>query len=306
MTRWAVEFLAMLLRWLPWEGPRWRLIPVTLRWARSHLPADAVREVSTRHGFRMRVCLGDWLGRHVFVRGEYEPGTSLVVKALLQPGDTFVDVGANVGYFTLLGSRTVGPTGHVYAFEPVPATRSDLATNLRLNDATNVTVFEHALSNSPGQATFSVGPVDHRGTSSLRSLTNSTEQITVATARLDDLLSVQGKVSLIKIDVEGAELLVLEGMTTCLGRDRPDLIIEVTDPYLKALGHSATQLSTMLADLGYRMYLIDHKGLVPLGPTQAGDLSQYNALFTMREQLPEAIPVQKPLTGRETEPVSPR
>ena len=308
----SAKLLSLFLRHFPLDGGRWRLIPTALRLVTS-LPADMTRTVTTRDGFRMRVRLGDWLGRHVYACGEYEPATARVFKSLLRPGATFLDVGANAGYFSLLASRCVGPTGRVWAFEPVPVTREELSKNVRLNGFQNVRIFEQAISNTPGTASFSVGPTDHRGTSSLRELTDGSATLTVETARLDDLLQHEPdasakesgavaceagseerqKVDLIKIDIEGAEYLALQGMTECLKRDRPDLVIEVTDQFLRVMGHSAEELCWMLADLGYHMYRIEHTSLVAFEPGQAAGYGQYNALFTTREKLPANLEVTR-------------
>jgi FkbM family methyltransferase len=207
-----------------------------------------------------------------------------------------VDGGANVGYFTLLASRRVGPAGRVYAFEPVPLTRADLLTNLSLNRAANVSVRAEALAAAPGEATFFVGPADHRGTSSLRALTDSSERLTVRTARLDDLLPTGARVDMVKLDIEGAELLALQGMAGCLRRDRPDLVIEVTDAFLGGLGHSAAALADFLAAFGYRMYVIDHDGLRPVDGGRAARTPQFNALFTTRRVLPDPLRVVGPAT----------
>jgi FkbM family methyltransferase len=232
----------------------------------------------------MRLNLEDWLGRHVFVTGEYEPPTSAVLKALLRPGDVFVDVGANVGYFSLLAARRVGPTGQVVAFEPVALTRGQLAENVQLNRLGSVTVRGEALSDQAGEVEFFVGPTDHRGTSSLRPLAASSERIRVRTVRLDDL-ELPGPVRVVKIDVEGAELLALRGMADTLRQDHPDLIVEVTDSFLRTMGHSVNALCEFVGGLGYRMYVIDHNGLKPLDPLRGDFPGQFNALFTHRPEL---------------------
>jgi FkbM family methyltransferase len=288
ITRFALELLTLYLRRTPLDNGRWRLIPLALRWASSTLAADGRRVIRTRHGFRMRLTLGDWGGRHLYATGEYEPGTGELVHALLRPGDTFVDVGANSGYFTLLAARRVGPRGRVFAFEPVPLTRAGLHDNLRLNRAGNVTVREEALADLPGDAEFFVGPADHRGTSSLRPIEAASETIHVRKARLDDL-GLPGPVRAIKIDIEGAELLALRGMTELLRRDHPDLIVEVTDSFLRSMSHSAAALCEFLRGLGYRMYVIGHDGVTPAEPGR-GDLpEQFNALFTARPELPTEV-----------------
>lgn len=288
MRRVAVELVALGLRRAPFERGRWRVIPPALRWARAALPGQSVRTVRTREGFRLAVRLGDWLGRHVFVTGEYEPDTARVIRGLLRPGGRFVDVGANVGYFSLLAARRVGPAGRVYAFEPVEPTRRALERNLGLNRAANVTVRPEALSDRAGEVSFFVGPDDHRGTSSLRPLEDAGNRVTVPQARLDDLLPPGERIDVIKIDVEGAEHLALAGMVGCLRRDRPSLVVEVTDKFLREMGSSAGQLCGFLSGLGYRMFSIDYAGLHPFDP--GGPFpGQFNALFTTRDPLPPDV-----------------
>ena len=218
----------------------------------------------------------------LYATGEYESETSRLVQRLLGPGQTMIDVGANIGYFSIVGARAVGAQGQVVAFEPVTAVRERLLANLRINGLTNVTVRDVALSASSGTAVFFTGPQDDTGLASLRPLAAST-QVTVVQARFDDLWDPSRPVALIKIDVEGAELAALEGMAGCLDRDSPDLIVEVTDEYLRALGASAASLVTFLADKGYAMYRIDHNALVPVDAAHLNQCpSQFNALFTKR------------------------
>jgi FkbM family methyltransferase len=287
LSRLALELLALALRRLPTERLRWRLIPRALLWSRSVLPGNHFRTVSTRHGFRLRVRIGDWLGRHVFVTGEYEPATTRVVKSRLEPGDVFIDIGANIGYFSLLASRLVGAAGRVIAFEPVPQTREELLTNVRLNRAGNVTVRNEAVADSAGEARFFVGPADHRGISSLRSLDDASGVLSVRKARLDDLVPAEVNVGLIKMDVEGAEYLALQGMQERLRRDHPDLVIEVTDSYLRGMGHSAAMLCEFLRGFGYRMYAIEHDRLTLVPDSRTSFPDQFNALFTVRDRCPD-------------------
>jgi FkbM family methyltransferase len=290
LNRIASDLLAWFLRRCPIEGFRWRLLRLGLRLAQT-LPPETVRTVTMRDGFRMRVRVGDHLGRHVYVRGEYEEATGQVIKTLLKPGDTFVDIGANVGYFTLLASDAVGPTGRVFAFEPVPTTREALLTNVQLNDAENVTCRSEAAADRDGEATFFVGPTNHRGISSLRPLEQRSEVLQVKLARLDDLLP-PGRVGMVKVDVEGAEELALRGMEGRLRNDRPDLVVEVTDSFLRQMGTTAVGLCGYLAELGYRGYIIGAKGLAPVEPETLPE--QSNVLFTVRAELPAPLRVTTP------------
>jgi FkbM family methyltransferase len=266
------------------------LLRIALPWSQRVLrDRRETRTVRTRHGFQLSVELDDWLGRHVYVTGEYEPGTSRVIGDLLRPGDTVIDVGANIGYFTLLASRRIGASGTVFAFEPLPRTRDGLERNLQLNGVSNVLVRAEAASNVAGEATFYEGPPTHRGTSSLRPLENASRRIRIRTDRLDDVLPEDCRINLVKIDVEGAEYQVLEGMDARIRRDRPDLVVEVTDEYLRVTGASAEQLCRWLFERGYRMFVIDNEGLVPVEGYTAALPRQFNALFSSRPELPSPL-----------------
>jgi FkbM family methyltransferase len=282
-TRLALETLAAYVRTSPIDAGRWRLERSAYNLARSYVLPDHNRIIRTRHGFRLTVSLRDWLGKHVFLTGDYERRTSGVIKARLKPGCTFVDVGANIGYFTLLGSRTVGRRGSVIAFEPLPATRKRLERNVHLNGATNIEIHCAAASDCNGSATFYEGPSDHLGQSSLRKLVEVQRRpsaIQVPTTRLDDVLRSR-TVDLIKIDVEGAEVRVLMGFQDVLTRDRPDIIVEVTDAFLLEMGASAHELCAMLRRLGYSMFKITGSGLRAIQGWSADLGPQFNALFTV-------------------------
>lgn len=240
----------------------------------------------------MRVHMGDWLGTHVYLEGEYEPETTSVVRQLLRPGDTVLDVGANVGYYTLLAASLVGPAGKVYAFEPAPCTRQRLIDNIVLNRLTNVHVKAEAITDQQQTLTLFQGPEDHLGLSSLRPLDATSATFEVRADTLDALLPADETVDFVKIDVEGAEGKVLAGMEPILDRCRPDLVIEIVDRYLRAMSSSAESLCSRLCGLGYRMYMISSDGLIPLQAWTSDLPEEFNALFTIKEHLPPAIRIQ--------------
>jgi FkbM family methyltransferase len=207
--------------------------------------------------------LEDWLGKHVFAIGEYEPSTSALACKVVRPGMTVVDVGANVGYFTLLFASLVGPHGKVYAFEPIPRVRQALRRNVEMNRAQQVVIRPEALGNDSGESVMWEGPSDHVGISSRRPIPKNrvAREWTVSTARLDELLSSEGRVDLIKIDVEGFEFDVLKGSREILRKQHPSLIVEVTDQFLGERGYSARDLFSCLLELGYSASKITWRGL---------------------------------------------
>jgi FkbM family methyltransferase len=212
--------------------------------------------------------------------GEYEPATTAVIRAGLREGDTFIDVGANAGYFTLLAATLVGAAGRVIAFEPVPSVRIQLCCNIKLNDFLNCQVHGVAASNSDGECDIFVGPRDHMGVSSLRSLAGSSGSVKVELARLDRILAQESNIRVVKIDVEGAECHVIEGMRDILARFRPHLVLEITDDYLSQMGRSSHDIQQQVAPLGYEIFAIEQEGLRPLTHFSAYRRAQFNALLT--------------------------
>jgi FkbM family methyltransferase len=240
------------------------------------------RIIRLHEGFRLIVDGTSHTGRMAYATGGYEVRTTQIVRRLVKNGDTVVDVGANIGYFSIVAARAAGDGGRVVAFEPVAPVRQSLLANLRLNDITQVTVQSEALSSTSGETTFYLGPEQDTGLGSLRALQNSTS-IPVRQIRFDDWWDRRTRVALVKIDVEGAELRVLEGMAECLARDQPDIIVEVTDRFLRSLGASAERLTAFLLKFGYNVYAISDNGpMVPI--RHVDDLSrcpsQFNAVCT--------------------------
>lgn len=172
-----------------------------------------------------------------FARGLYEPE---IVAALLEhaePGGVFFDIGANVGYHTMLLSRLAGVVGRVDAFEPVHSAADSLEETLRGNDLSNVIVHRIAVGATQGQAAMRVGALRESGRSYMvgatvgyrSELEGTTRTVEVPVTSID-VLREKGEISspsLVKIDVEGAEVLALKGMTKTLHSARPVLIAEL-------------------------------------------------------------------------------
>jgi FkbM family methyltransferase len=179
-------------------------------------------------GQSMRV---NWALHKTYVFGTYEPGVVQGLEKLIQPGWTAIDVGANIGYFTLLMANLVGPHGKVIAFEPLAENFKILKENIQLNGHANVVAENLALmsrterielrSATPGAITW-VASVKIDQNAAVES--QSAEAVT-----LDEYVETNGiaKVDFLKIDVEGAEASVLEGATNVLNKHKPILLIEM-------------------------------------------------------------------------------
>ncbi len=169
----------------------------------------------------------------------------------LRPGDHFVDVGANVGVFsTLIGTRIPGV--RITAVEPFPPVREDLLANLALNDL-DVTVVDSALSDAAGEATFEV--LD-RDVLNRLAPGGGTTGITVPVTTLDELVGGDPP-ALIKIDVEGSELRVMQGARRLLtGAAAPVLLFEHAG-YCEHFGITPAEVRAFLTEVGYGIYLLD-------------------------------------------------
>ncbi len=199
----------------------------------------------------------DLLAMCLLDSGDVERGLRLFLGKVLQPGDVFVDAGANIGLHTVAAAHAVGAQGRVYAIEAMPRTREHLLSSVRLSGVeAQVVVVPFALgARDEDGSSFNIGAV--AGHSSLYPLDEAVETIAVDVRRLDALID-PAPVALIKIDVEGAELDVLAGMTGIL-RSNPDMgvVAEYAASHLKRVGTSEADWESFRARHGYALFRID-------------------------------------------------
>ena len=171
--------------------------------------------------------------------------------ALCRPGDTVLDVGANIGVTALRMARSVGPEGRVYAFEPDPANHARFEALCRVNAVRNVEPLPLAASNRSGEVLLEVRDRHNLGMNQVGATGRPVAAIT-----LDEFVE-QRKVSevgVLKIDVEGFECSVLEGARHLIERYRPRLFVEFDDAALISQGRSGAELLRLLEDAGYSMF----------------------------------------------------
>jgi FkbM family methyltransferase len=189
-----------------------------------------------------------------YAMGTNEQPVQAELARLIKPGDVFYDIGANIGFFSVICARLVGPEGQVYAFEPVPENVHILENNLEFNRFKQATVIPKAvssvsgqgellLSHHPGGSALSIGdvPVDMKGS------------MKVALVSIDDLVF-EGNFrppDVIKIDVEGAEADVLAGLTRTLQQVRPTVLYEIDDQDSVSFMRKQDQLENILGAHGY-------------------------------------------------------
>jgi len=188
-----------------------------------------------------------------------EPSIVKVVGEIIRPGDTVADVGANVGFLTQRFASLVGDKGRVLAFEPDPATFDFLLYNTQ--QLPQVSAFQEAVSDRSGEMSFHLHPTSGMSNSLVNAWEGS-RTIQVSTSTLDAWAQDHaiGPLRVVKIDVEGAELLVLRGMQEMLERrSSPQLIFEFCP---KNLGGKNVEdgIFDLLSDYGYSIFLIETSG----------------------------------------------
>jgi FkbM family methyltransferase len=232
-------------------------------------------------GFWFVCDLRDSISREVCFTGSYEPQETALVDDMLQPGMTFVDVGANWGYFTLLGASRVGLAGRVVALEPDPRMFCLLADNVQRNRASQVTCLPVAASAQAGTVQLT-GFRESDGNFGLSRVvaSNSGADLIEAEAKsldaiLDDL-DIES-VDLLKMDIEGAEGFALSGLARSLAAHRiKRILLELHPDYLNEHGMTVESAVTPLVDAGYDGMIVDHSAQatrdVAYGRTSRSDL----------------------------------
>lgn len=189
----------------------------------------------------------------------YEPETSKFIVKTLKKGDTFIDIGANNGYFSLMASILVGSTGKVYAFEPTPDSFKRLQTNVHINKFKNIKLFECALGDKVGKIKLNISKKED-GQNSIADIVDKKESIDVEVRRLDDILK-DKKVNLIKIDVEGYEKEVFKGAIKTIKNNSNIKIVFENNPELMILrGLNPSYLLHFFKRLGFEVHKILPEG----------------------------------------------
>jgi FkbM family methyltransferase len=215
--------------------------------------------VQVEPGVNMLLDPYDLVTQCILLRCTWEPSTLHEMEQHLPAGGTFIDVGAHVGWYSLNAAKKVGPTGHVIAVEPNRQTLVVLRDNIRASGASAVVAIAPvACGDSETTLTFYEAPRSNTGASSL-SLANLSEvgapaaSYTVRVRRLDDIAREARveRVDALKIDVEGAEFLVLKGAVGILDRYRPVVAVELRDEQLKLMGSSMDEAMAFMRSHGY-------------------------------------------------------
>jgi FkbM family methyltransferase len=254
--------------------------------------ADGRVEMTSRDGVAV-VCDPDDMRMaplEILNFGRYEPEQTRFLLGLVEDGSTVLDVGANVGWYSLLVARC-RPRCTVHAFEPIPHTFGYLERNIALNRVTNVHPHNLALSNTDGEADFYWEP-SLLGRASAADLSDHGEarRVKRPMRRLDALLPELGlgAVDFIKCDCEGSELRVFEGGRETLDRCKPAVLTELLRKWAAKLGYHPNQVIELFRDLGYGCFTAHGDRLVPF-TTMTDETVETNFFFLHRERHAEKL-----------------
>jgi len=195
--------------------------------------------------------LGELIQREMYM-GTFEPAEARAARRLLRPGDTFVDAGANAGFFTAMAARAVGPQGRVVAYEPSPSACDRLRALVARNRWTQVEVVQAALGEAPGTAMLYWNPASNNHTPSLLDHDQAVgTEVEVRTLTDEAARLGLGEINLLKVDVEGYEARVLRGGASLLASGQVRAVLcEFNDAWLARAGSSAAALTAELEGVG--------------------------------------------------------
>jgi FkbM family methyltransferase len=237
------------------------------RWVDKHITEELHAKIY--NGSMMFCTLKDWVQRNLFMYGYYEKHESTFWQYLTRNKINVFDIGANVGYFSLLASNNVkSGIGKVYAFEPITKTYERALHNIRLNNYTNIQLLQIAISDKNGLLTINVGNEENWGMSSVNrhNYLSGTEE-TISCQTLDTFVEQHNihSVDVIKMDIEGSELRALRGMVDAINRFRPSVLIEVLDEHLNKSGGTKEEVFEYFFSKQYNAFrIVGHLTLVPL------------------------------------------
>lgn len=276
---WTNPDLAFLLRQRLWQffNDRNREAAMVARW---------------HHATRLCLYLGNDTSRQIYIAGCIDPNEFAFLDRFLEPGMTFLDAGANEGIYTVFAARRLGAEGTVWAFEPSRREVSRLQRNLDLNQL-NARIFSLALADHNGQAELNMAGYGHEGQNTLGKFVHEIEEggkEVIQVARLDEIVNQNPlpRLDVIKIDVEGAELRLLQGAALTLRRYRPLVLFEALDSALCEQGASREQLLQYLRALEYELYLFDPYSGLP-APAIPGAYSDNMIAAPVGMRLPDSV-----------------
>jgi FkbM family methyltransferase len=191
----------------------------------------------------------------------YEPYETQLISSIIEPGDVVLDIGAHIGYYTLLFAKLVGQNGKVFAFEPEPTNFQLLEKNVSINGYSNVTLEQKAVSNRNEKKKLYLSKESSGMHTIYKSQYANLDSVKIETISLDNYFSnYRGKIDFIKMDIEGSEYTALEGMQTILQRQNNiKLLVAFFPSAIREYGYKPEQCIDLLMSSGFRIYFANSR-----------------------------------------------
>lgn len=250
---------------------------ISLWWGYRYRPAPAVANL--RSGARISITLNDHLQLLLYYFGTFEPRSLQLMKEFLRPGATVIDVGANIGFYTIEAAAAVRANGLVIAIEASPSLAKIIDFQLKDNHVSNVTLIPNAVGESEGVARLTLPTAGNHGMFTLGNV-EGTFSADVPVRTIDDIVKQTGvkSVDFIKMDIEGSEFSALKGAIETIKNFHPPILIELNEVALRGCGASSRQVKALLQSLGYSGSVVGQSNQISLDQTHVCD----ECIFTYR------------------------
>ena len=232
----------------------------------QHLKPDDILLIDTLLGHKMYVNPQDDISKSLIMHGSYERYTTELFKKCLEKGMVVVDIGAHIGYYTLIAADIVGESGKVFAFEPDPYNYSLLIKNVEVNGYKNIIPIQKAVSNKVGITRLFLF-LGASGWHSIYEVPGWRKSIEIETVTLDEFFENE-KIGIIKMDAEGAEMAILQGMKKQIEKnDKLKIFAEFNPLLLKVAGYSPEEYLHKFISYGFKLFDINErkKEIEPVG-----------------------------------------
>lgn len=271
---------------------RIRGIPRLMYMSGGFVLGPGIQTVQSVSGLQIAIDARDYASCMMFF-GRFSAELISLMNSLVKVGDSVLDVGAQLGYVSSHLARLVGPSGVVHSFEPDPNALLRLRATVQANGHSWVLIFPIALGNDEGELSFNVSPVLGWSTAVSGSHLVNLSQITVPVTTVDRLASagrIRRPVTFVKIDVEGYECAVLDGMSELLERDRPFILTEVNPVLLKPAALTPADLLSKIEKHRYRLFRVQERsgvlsgGEIELSPVTSEQVTEFCDVLGVPEE----------------------
>ena len=273
-----IEAAKSLIRAYPFSRGKDRVYLIL----RSLLRLPSLVTTDITENVKLNLDLDDFLQRWTFCHNLEDETDYFWMSRFLREGDSFIDVGANIGIVSIIAARIVGEAGCVYAIEALPQTREALEKNIDLNKIQNIKVVAAALLDEDRTVEIFASNDGNIGGSSISAVGDKAIGISVSGRSLNSLQDegIITKCDVMKMDIEGAEMLALRGMSNLFSTGKPrGVMIEISETLLKQFDTQPEEILSFFEDLGYEWYSTSRKGFTKFCRSE---LRSFNNLWAIQ------------------------